>query len=67
LFACKNPEAEKLPVKGVQFVSDSEGRKVAVLPDLEEWGELREDIYDNVVADERAGESSSRLGDFENE
>ena len=56
-----------MPVKGVQFVSDSEGRKVAVLPDLEEWGELREDIYDNVVADERAGESSSRLGDFENE
>ena len=47
-----------MTVKGVQFVTDTEGRKVAVLLDLKEWGELWEDIYDNMLADERAGEPS---------
>jgi hypothetical protein len=56
-----------LSVKGVQFVTDTEGRKVAVLLDLDEWGELWEDIYDNMLADQRAGEPSSSLDDFENE
>jgi hypothetical protein len=45
-------------VKGVQFVTDTEGRKVAVLLDLEEWGELWEDIYDGMLAQERADEPS---------
>ena len=54
-------------VKGVQFVTDTEGRKVAVLLDLEEWGELWEDIYDNMLADERAGEPTVSLEDFEAE
>jgi PHD/YefM family antitoxin component YafN of YafNO toxin-antitoxin module len=43
-------------VRGVQFVTDTDGRKVAVLLDLEEWGELWEDIYDNMLAEERADE-----------
>ena len=47
-----------MAVRGVQFVTDTEGRKVAVLLDLEEWGELWEDIYDNMLADERAHEPS---------
>jgi hypothetical protein len=38
-------------VRGIQFVTDAEGRKVAVQLDLKEWGELWEDIYDNIVAD----------------
>ena len=54
-------------VKGVRFVTDTEGRKVAVLLDLEEWGELWEDIYDNILADERAGEPSRSLEEFESE
>ena len=54
-------------VRGVQFVTDTEGRKVAVLLDLEEWGELWEDIYDNILADERAGEPSRPLEEFEAE
>ncbi len=45
-----------MTVKGVQFVTDTDGRKVAVLLDLEEWGELWEDIYDNILAEERANE-----------
>jgi hypothetical protein len=33
-----------MTVKGVQFVTGTDGRKVAVMLDLEEWGELWEDI-----------------------
>jgi hypothetical protein len=54
-------------VRGVQFVTDTEGRKVAVLLDLEEWGELWEDIYDNILADARTDEPSRPLEEFEDE
>jgi hypothetical protein len=54
-----------MAVKGVQFVTDSEGHKVAVQLDLKEWGELWEDIYDNMIADERAGEPTITLQEFE--
>lgn len=56
-----------MTVRGVQFVTDTEGRKVAILLDLKEWGELWEDIYDNTVADERADEPAATLEDFEAE
>ncbi len=54
-----------MSIKGVQFVTDSDGQKVAVLLDLQEWGEVWEDIYDNMIADERAGEPTVSLADFE--
>jgi hypothetical protein len=54
-------------IKGVQFVTDSAGHKVAVLLDLQEWGELWEDIYDNMIAKERANEPSIKLEDFEDD
>ncbi|HEX8423517.1 MAG TPA: hypothetical protein VF634_08900 [Pyrinomonadaceae bacterium] len=56
-----------MAVRGVQFVTDSDGQRIAVLLDLKEWGELWEDIYDNMLADERAGESSMPLEEFEGE
>lgn len=56
-----------MAVKGVQFVTDTDGQKVAVLLDLKEWGEMWEDIFDNVLADERAGEESVSLDEFEGE
>jgi hypothetical protein len=56
-----------MTVKGVQFVADTDGRRVAVLLDLKEWGELWEDIYDNMIADERAGEPTVTLEEFEAE
>ena len=56
-----------MAMRGVQFVTDTDGRKVAVLLDLEEWGELWEDIYDNILADERASEPSRSLEEFESE
>ncbi|MDT5061314.1 MAG: hypothetical protein QOH63_1773 [Acidobacteriota bacterium] len=52
-------------MKGVQFVSDAEGHKVAVVLDLQEWGELWEDIYDNMLASERAEEPVMTLDEFE--
>jgi hypothetical protein len=54
-------------VKGVQFVTDADGRKVAVLLDLEESGELWEDIYDGMLARERPDEPSKPLEEFEEE
>jgi len=54
-------------IKGVQFVTDSAGHKVAVLLDLQEWGELWEDIYDGMIAKERANEPLMKLEEFEDE
>jgi hypothetical protein len=45
-------------IKGVQFVTDTHGNKIAVQLDLSEWGEWWEDIYDGMLAKERAGEES---------
>ena len=56
-----------MAVRGVQFVTDSDGDKVAVLLDLKEWGEVWEDIYDNLVADSRKGEPTLPLDQFEME
>jgi hypothetical protein len=52
-------------MKGVQFVTDVEGNRVAVVLDLQEWGELWEDIYDNMLASERAEETGMTLDEFE--
>jgi PHD/YefM family antitoxin component YafN of YafNO toxin-antitoxin module len=54
-------------IKGVQFVTDNSGHKVAVLLDLHEWGELWEDIYDSMIAKERADKPRMKLEDFEDE
>jgi PHD/YefM family antitoxin component YafN of YafNO toxin-antitoxin module len=43
-------------MKGIQFVIDEQGRKKAVLIDLEEWGQTWEDIYDVLVARSRQDE-----------
>ncbi len=56
-----------MAVRGIQFVTDPDGHKVAVLLDLKEWGEVWEDIYDNIVADSRKGEPTSTVEEFEGE
>ena len=48
-------------MKGIQFVTDDEGKKTAVLIDLKEHGELWEDLYDSLIARARAGELSESL------
>jgi len=54
-------------MRGVHFVTDADGKKVAVQLDLEEWGELWEDIYDGMIARERSGEPTTPLAEFEDE
>lgn len=48
-------------MKGIQFVTDEAGRKTAVLIDLRKYGELWEDIYDSLVAQQRADEPRETL------
>ncbi len=43
-------------VRGVQFVSDTSGRKTAVLLDLKRHGQIWEDIYDTMIAESRKAE-----------
>ena len=45
-------------MKVIQFVVDDTGKKKAVIIDLEEWGELWEDIYDILISEYRRGEPS---------
>lgn len=47
---------ESIQLKGVQYVTDSAGKRTAVLISLEEWGELWEDIYDVLVSQAREDE-----------
>lgn len=48
-------------MKGIQFVMDDEGRKIAVLIDLKKHGELWEDFYDSLTARARAEEPRESL------
>jgi hypothetical protein len=41
-------------MEGIQFVTNDKGEKVAVLIDLARHGEMWEDIYDQLLAEERA-------------
>lgn len=38
---------------GIQFVVDSEGKKTAVIIDLERYAELLEDFFDVVISEHR--------------
>lgn len=49
---------ESIQLKGVQYVTDSTGKRMAVLISLDEWGELWEDIYDVLVSQARKDEPS---------
>ena len=48
-------------MKGIQFVMDDKGQKVAVMIDLKKYGELWEDIYDSLTAQRRADEPRESL------
>ena len=48
-------------VEGIQFVTNAAGKKVAVLIDLEKYGELWEDFYDAIITRQRAGEPRESL------
>ena len=41
---------------GIRFLTDEDGRKIAVQINLKTHGELWEDFYDALIAEERRGE-----------
>lgn len=45
-----------IEMKGIQFVTNNKGERVAVLIDIKRHSELWEDIYDSLTARERAEE-----------
>ena len=49
--------AATMPLKDIQYVTDSKGKRVAVLISLEEWGEIWEDFYDVLVSESRRDEA----------
>ena len=51
------------PVKGIQFVVNERGKKMAVVIDLKTHSELWEDFYDAAVAHERQSEPRETLED----
>jgi hypothetical protein len=46
---------------GVQYLTDEQGEKIAVLIDLKKNGELWEDFYDVTIASKRKHEPSESL------
>jgi hypothetical protein len=48
-------------MEGIRFVTDDKGQKVAVMIDLQKYGELWEDFYDNLTARLRAREPRESL------
>lgn len=48
-------------MKGIQFVVDDKGKKVAVQVDLKLYGEIWEDVYDSLIARQRAEEPRESL------
>ena len=48
-------------MEGISFVTDENGKKIAVQIDLEKNRELWEDIYDSLIARSRSGEPRESL------
>lgn len=54
-------------MRGVRYVTDEEGKRLAVMLDLEEWADEWEDFHDVLLARDREGEPSMSLASFESE
>jgi hypothetical protein len=52
-----------ITMKGINYVTDDKNRKVAVQIDLEKYGDLWEDFYDNMVSELRKDEEKIPLED----
>lgn len=48
-------------LEGIQFVTDTSGKRTAVILDLDRYGEIWEDIYDVLIARERENEPRESL------
>jgi hypothetical protein len=49
-------------MSGIQFLVDEKGRRHAVVIDLNQHAELWEDLYDNLIAEERKHEPRENWG-----
>ncbi len=54
-------------MKGIHFVTDDQGKRTAVQIDLDEWGEIWEDIYDILVSESRKEEPTVAWEDLKSE
>ena len=43
-------------MRGVRYLVDEAGKRTAVVIELEEWGEIWEDLYDVLVSESRKDE-----------
>jgi len=48
-------------VQGINYVTNEEGKRIAVLIDLKKHGELWEDFYDGLTAKKRENEPRESL------
>lgn len=48
-------------MKGVSYITDEKNTRIAVVIDLDRYGELWEDFYDFLTASKRKNESKSSL------
>lgn len=55
-----------MTVEGIQYVTDQDGRRVAVIIDLERYGDLWEDLYDTILARTRSEEPRESLDSVRN-
>ena len=50
-------------MQGINYVTNEEGKRVAVMIDLRKYGELWEDFFDGLVAKRRKSEPRESLAD----
>jgi hypothetical protein len=48
-------------MQGINYVTNEQGKRVAVVIDLRKYGELWEDFYDSLTAKKRKGEPRESL------
>lgn len=54
--------------EGVNFIVDSQGNRIAVVIDLERYGDLLEDFFDVIISKQRLEEDEKiSLSDFKKE
>ena len=56
-----------MDMKGISFVTNDENKKVAVLIDLKEHGDLWEDFYDGLIAEQRKDDDLISLDQLKQE
>ena len=54
-------------MKGISYVTNDENKKVAVLIDLNEHGDLWEDFYDGLIAEQRKDDDLISLDQLKQE